>query len=110
MAVSIDRRSSPCPNDHTISPISPSRKSQPRPISSFWLQTPSDRFYPDFVARLSDSRILVVEYKGADRWSNDDSKEKRNIGQLWAARSNGRCVFIMPKGPDWPALSAAIGS
>jgi type III restriction enzyme len=86
------------------------RNLERRPVSSFWLQTPTDRFYPDFVARLTDGRILVVEYKGADRWSNDDSKEKRAIGELWAARSNGRCVFIMPKGPDWPALSAAIGS
>jgi hypothetical protein len=27
-------------------------------------------------------------------WSNDDSKEKRNPGELWAERSNGRCLFI----------------
>ena len=32
---------------------------------SFWLQTCSDKFYPDFVVRLKDGRILVVEYKGA---------------------------------------------
>ena len=31
---------------------------------SFWLQTASDKFYPDFVALLHDGRILVVEYKG----------------------------------------------
>ena len=107
MPVSIRRLVPSRSTDHTIPPISPSRKSQPRPIYSFWLQTPTDRFYPDFVARLTDGRILVVEYKGADRWTNDDSEEKRNIGELWAARSNGRCVFIMPKGPDWSALSAA---
>jgi type III restriction enzyme len=42
---------------------------------SFWLQTSTDKFYPDFVCKLKDGRYLVVEYKGADRWSNDDSKE-----------------------------------
>ena len=31
---------------------------------SYWMPTPSDRFFPDFVARLTDGRWLVVEYKG----------------------------------------------
>lgn len=44
--------------------------------SSFWLQTSSDEFQPDFLAELMDGRMLVVEYKGEDRWSNDDSKER----------------------------------
>ena len=62
---------------------------------SFWLPTSTDRFYPDFVARLTDGRLFVVEYKGADRYSNDDSREKRDIGSVWAASSNGRCLFVM---------------
>ena len=36
---------------------------------------------------LKDGRYLVAEYKGADRWSNDDSKEKRRLGELWALKS-----------------------
>jgi len=40
------------------------------PQHSFWLQTSTDRFYPDFVCKLRDGRILGVEYKGHDRWSN----------------------------------------
>jgi type III restriction enzyme len=70
----------------------------------------TDKFYPDFIAELTDGRILVVEYKGADRWSNDDSKEKRAVGELWADRSQGKCLFIMPQGPDWPAIEAKINS
>ncbi|MFP4088546.1 MAG: hypothetical protein ACLFUL_17340 [Desulfobacteraceae bacterium] len=58
------------------------RNIERRPETSFWLQTSTDRFYPDFVAELKDSRILVVEYKGADRWSNEDSREKRMVGDL----------------------------
>ncbi len=61
--------------------------------ASFWLPTSTDRFYPDFVAQLHDGRVFVVEYKGADRITNDDSKEKRRIGELWAARSGGKALF-----------------
>src|SRR5690606_23600414 len=41
------------------------RNLERQPDSSFWLPTSTDRFYPDFVAELTDGRILAVEYKGA---------------------------------------------
>ncbi len=59
---------------------------------AFWLQTPTDKFYPDFVAMLKDGRFLVIEYKGA-HLMNDDTSEKEALGQLWEARSKGLCVF-----------------
>ena len=52
----------------------------------------------------------MVEYKGEDRWSNDDSKEKRDIGGLWEARSADRCLFIMPKGKDFDAIRVKVGT
>ncbi len=79
-----------------------------QPNFSFWLQTATDKFYPDFVCKLKDGRLLVVEYKGADRWSNDDSKEKRRLGELWELKSSGKCLFVMPKGKDFGAISAKI--
>jgi type III restriction enzyme len=79
-----------------------------QPALSFWLQTATDRFYPDFVCKLRDGRYLVIESKGADRWSNDDSKEKRRLGELWALKSNGKCLFIMPKGKDWASIRTLI--
>jgi len=79
-----------------------------RQDSSFWLQTSSDKFYPDFVAKLKDGRILVIEYKGERDWSNEDSEEKRALGELWADRNNGRCLFVMPKGKDWKAIDAQL--
>jgi type III restriction enzyme len=84
------------------------RNIERRPESSFWLQTSTDKFYPDFVVLLHDGRILVVEYKGADRWSDDDSKEKRALGELWAERSGGLCLFIMPKGLDWSPIEVLL--
>jgi type III restriction enzyme len=72
-----------------------------RELTSFWLQTVTDKFYPDFVCHLNDGRSLVVEYKNTKDWSNDDNKEKRALGELWAERSGGKCLFIMPKGPEF---------
>lgn len=79
-----------------------------RKPASFWLQTSSDRFYLDFVALLTDGRVLAIEYKGEHLWSNDDSKEKRAVGELWADRSGSRCLFVMPKGKDWGAITATL--
>ena len=75
---------------------------------SFSLPTTTDRFYPDFICRLEDGRILVVEYKNEDRWSNDDSKEKRAIGEVWARVGGKNCLFVMPKGKDWQAIRDCI--
>lgn len=61
---------------------------------SFWLPTSTDKFYPDFVAELTDGRILVIEYKGEAYATNDDSKEKISIGQLWEEKSNGKALFL----------------
>ncbi|MEA0826947.1 hypothetical protein [Xanthomonas campestris] len=68
--------------------------------SQFWMPTSKQRTYPDFVARLNDGRLLVVEYKGGDRYSADSEKEKRMIGELWAKKSNGRGVYLMAQLKD----------
>lgn len=63
--------------------------------SQFWMPTHKDRTYPDFVAKLKDRRLLVVEFKGSDRFTNDDSEEKRMIGALWQKASDGRGIYVM---------------
>jgi type III restriction enzyme len=85
------------------------RNLEGRPEHSFSLQTSTDCFYPDFVCELTDGCYLIVEYKGFDRWSDDDSKEKRAIGQVWKEKSDGGCLFVMPKGPDWNVIVARLG-
>jgi type III restriction enzyme len=62
---------------------------------SFWLPTATDYFYPDFVAELTDGRLLVVEYKGEAYASNDDSSEKRAVGAAWAQASGQAALFLM---------------
>lgn len=63
--------------------------------ASFWLPLAHNKFYPDFVCQLKDGRMLVVEYKGETYVTNDDSADKRAIGNKWADLSNGKCLFIM---------------
>lgn len=79
-----------------------------RKQGSFWLQTSTDKFYPDFICFLKSGQYLAVEYKGADRYSNDDSKEKRLLGQLWEMRSEGKCLFIMTKGKELESIRNKI--
>lgn len=69
--------------------------------SQFWLPTLTGRTYPDFVAKLNDGRIFVIEYKGGDRVTNDDSRQKEQVGRLWARASKGKAVYLMAtKGAD----------
>ncbi len=51
---------------------------------SFWLQTASDRFYPDFIVKLTSGSILVIEYKGKQYKGSDDVVEKESLGLAWA--------------------------
>ncbi|AMO58251.1 restriction endonuclease subunit R [Endozoicomonas montiporae] len=66
-----------------------------QPHAAFWLPLAEGKFYPDFVVELNDGRMLVVEYKGENLKTSDDSREKDAVGQLWARTSNGQCLFLM---------------
>ncbi len=64
------------------------------PEFAFWLPTATDYFYPDFVAELNDGKLLVVEYKGDGYATNDDSREKRLVGERWAQTTGQRFVMV----------------
>ena len=75
------------------------RNLEREPKLSFWIQTSTDKFYPDFVAKLANGKVLAVEYKGAHLAGTDDTREKERLGKLWQERSGGQCFFEMVKGP-----------
>ena len=81
-----------------------------RKATSFRLQTSKDWFYPDFLCQLNDNRVLAVEYKGKHIFDNADSDEKRAVGTVWASRSSGRCIFVMPTAGDFSVIEKAIKS
>jgi type III restriction enzyme len=75
---------------------------------SFWLQTASDKFYPDFIALLDDGRYLVIEYKGAHLVSTDDTKDKDLIGNIWAEKSGGKGLFLTVSDRQFGLIDKAI--
>lgn len=75
-------------------------------ICAFFLQKAQSRFYPDFVCALPDDSILIVEYKGADRWK--EAEDDRLIGGLWASLSDGKCRFVMVTDKHWDKIDAEI--
>jgi type III restriction enzyme len=50
-------------------------------------------FYPDFVLMLNDGRIFVIEYKGEIYVG--EAEEKKNIGERWEEKSDGKALFLM---------------
>lgn len=79
-----------------------------RKPTSFRLQTSKDWFYPDFLCQLVDGRALAVEYKGKHLFDGVDAEDKRAIGAIWASRSGGRCLFVMPTEGDFSEIVRAV--
>jgi type III restriction enzyme len=73
--------------------------------TQFWMPTSHQRTYPDFVAKLKDGRLLVVEYKGGDRFTADQEREKRLVGDLWARRSGDKGLYLMARKIDDTGLN-----
>lgn len=77
-----------------------------KPGCAFFLQKATGRFWPDFVCELPDGKILVVEYKGAQGWT--DAEDDRQIGGLWAELSDGKCGFVMVRDRNWQQIEDAL--
>lgn len=78
-----------------------------KPGAAFFLQKATGRFWPDFVCLLPDDTVLVVEYKGAQGWT--DAQDDRDIGELWAELSDGKCRFVMVRDRQWSMIEAMLG-
>ena len=75
---------------------------------SFFLKTPHNKFYPDFIAELDDGRLMVIEYKGGHLDQTEDAQYKKTIGTLWAERSHGQCLFVWITQNEFAAIDRAI--
>lgn len=78
-----------------------------KPGLAFFLQKATGRFWPDFVCELPGGEILVVEYKGAQGWT--DAQDDRDIGGLWEELSDGLCRFVMVRDRKWEMIEARLG-
>ena len=68
-------------------------------VNSFWLQTATGKFYPDFIIKLKNGKTVVAEYKG-EHLKNDDTKRKEEIGDFWASQSE-EYEFLMLYADDY---------
>lgn len=53
------------------------------------------KFYPDFIAVTKKGNILVFEWKGEDRMSNDDTVYKVSIAKEWEKLGKGKLHFFL---------------
>jgi type III restriction enzyme len=71
--------------------------------TQFRFPTATGSTYPDFIAKLRDGRIFVIEYKGDDRYDHPKNVAKRAVGELWARKyPNG--IYLMPRDRDSAGL------
>jgi type III restriction enzyme len=55
-----------------------------REKEDFYLQGwKSGKFYPDFIIKTKRGKYIIVEYKGEDRLTNEDTTYKDELGKLW---------------------------
>jgi type III restriction enzyme len=54
-----------------------------------------NKFYPDYIAKTKGGSWVVIEYKGEDRLSNDDTGWKRELGQLWQKLAGDKNRFYL---------------
>lgn len=76
----------------------------------FSLPLSPGRFFPDFVVELKDGRIALVEYKGKQRMRLPEELHKKDVGELWAVRSGGKCLFVWVADRDWVTLEAKLNA
>ncbi|HQR06701.1 MAG TPA: DEAD/DEAH box helicase family protein [Gemmatales bacterium] len=74
----------------------------------FSLPLSPGRFFPDFLVELQDGRIAIVEYKGSHLASNPKELHKKEVGELWAARSEDKGIFIRIVDKDWDTLEKVL--
>jgi type III restriction enzyme len=79
-----------------------------KPGCAFFLQKATGRFWPDFICAMPGGKILVIEYKGAQGWT--DAEDDRQIGALWAEMSGGRCAFLMVRNRQWQSIDEAVSA
>ncbi len=76
----------------------------------FCLPLAPGNFFPDFVVELNDGRMALVEYKGGHLANGPKELHKKDVGELWAARSGGKCVFVWVVDRDWATLEAKLNA
>jgi type III restriction enzyme len=77
----------------SIKPVKHWVRNVARHLNAFRLPRREQDFYPDFVAELTDGRLLIVEYKG--ELTAQVASEHRAVGEKWEQAMDGKGLFIV---------------
>ncbi len=67
-----------------------------REKEDFYLQGwKQGKFYPDFILKTRGGVYILVEYKGEDRLTNEDTEYKEALGHTWEQVSDGENKFFL---------------
>lgn len=64
--------------------------------------------YPDFIVMTNSGKIVMVETKGEHLTSNDDSREKTELGKIWQAQAGAKYRYYMVSEQDIASNPNAI--
>lgn len=56
--------------------------------------------YPDFIVMTNSGKIVMIETKGEHLTSNDDSREKAELGKIWQAQAGSKYRYYMVSEQD----------
>ena len=78
----------------------------------FSLPTSRGKFFPDFLVKLVDGTVVVIEYKGQHLRADSYEIEKRAVGRLWAEKTKGQCRFdfVFKRGDGGEPLAQQLGA
>ena len=69
-----------------------------REKEDFYLQGwKSGKFYPDFIVKTKSGQYVLIEYKGEDRLSNEDTAYKVELGELWEKLNDKAKFYLVGK-------------
>lgn len=66
------------------------------------------KFYPDFIAVTKKGTIIVLEWKGEDRTSTEDTQYKQEIANAWQELGKGQCAFFLVNNANIEAVLTQI--
>lgn len=65
--------------------------------------------YPDFIVMTNSGFIVMIEAKGEHLTSNDDSRDKAELGKIWQAQAGGKFRYYMVSEDEIASNPDAIG-
>jgi type III restriction enzyme len=82
-----------------------------REKEDFYLQGwKQGKFYPDFIIKTKSGKYVLVEYKGEDRLSNEDTAYKVELGDLWEELSGHKNKFYLASKKNSETLIKELSS